>query len=104
MHYISTAYVCGHREDLVKEDEFDVGQEFRNDYENSKFQAEKLVRDFPEFDSLTVFRPVVITGDSITGYTSTYHGTYLYMKLARVLAAIPSPTKRAKNTYPFVGG
>lgn len=85
MHYISTAYVCGHREDLVMEDDLNVGQEFRNDYEDSKFQAETLVRE-SEFDSLTVYRPVVITGDSVTGYTSTYHGTYLYMKLAKVLA------------------
>ena len=86
MHYISTAYVCGRQEELVMEDQFDVGQEFRNDYENSKFQAERLVREHAGFNSLTIYRPVVITGDAVTGYTSTYHGTYLYMKVAKVLA------------------
>lgn len=104
MHYISTAYVCGHREDLVKEDELDEGQEFRNDYENSKFQAETLVRDFGKFDALTVYRPVVITGDSETGYTSTYHGTYLYMKLARVLADNTDPNERGEKHIPIRWG
>ena len=66
MHYISTAYVCGHRHDLVKEDELDVQQEFRNIYEESKFTAEKAVRE-SGFEKLTVYRPVVITGDSKTG-------------------------------------
>src|SRR5262245_50124706 len=39
-HYVSTAYVCGRREGLIFEDELDFGQQFRNDYEESKFEAE----------------------------------------------------------------
>ncbi|MEM8679879.1 MAG: SDR family oxidoreductase [Planctomycetota bacterium] len=103
MHYISTAYVCGRQEELVKEDQFDVGQEFRNDYEKSKFEAERLVRDHG-FDSLTVFRPVVITGDSVTGYTSTYHGTYLYMKVAKVLATNFEPDEDGYRNIPVRWG
>ncbi len=103
MHYISTAYVCGHRHDRVFEDDFDVGQEFRNDYEKSKFEAEKLVRQ-TEFDHLTVYRPVVITGDSVTGYTSTYHGTYLYMKMAKVLAANTEPDEDGNRHVPVRWG
>ena len=104
MHYISTAYVCGHRHDLVKEDELDVGQEFRNDYEKSKFTAETLVRECPAFDSLTVYRPVVITGDGVTGYTSTYHGTYLYMKLASVLKGNTEPNENGEYHVPVRWG
>ncbi len=104
MHYISTAYVCGHRHDLVMEDELDVGQEFRNDYEKSKFQAETLVRECPAFQSLTVYRPVVITGDSKTGYTSTYHGTYLYMKLAAVLKQNAEPNEKGEYHVPVRWG
>ncbi len=90
MHYVSTAYTCGHRTELVMEDDLDVGQEFRNDYEKSKFEAEKRVRE-ADFDCTTIYRPVVITGDSETGYTSTYHGTYLYMRMAKLLASHVDP-------------
>ena len=104
MHYISTAYVCGHRHDLVREDQLDVGQEFRNDYEKSKFLAEKLVREAGCFQSLTIYRPVVITGDSKTGYTSTYHGSYLYMKLARLLARSIEPDENGRRHLPISWG
>lgn len=93
MHYVSTAYVCGDRVGTIREDEFDCRQGFRNDYEESKFLAEKAVRAFDRFDALTVYRPAVVAGDAQTGYTSTYHGLYLYLKLiAAVLRNVePGP-------------
>ncbi len=83
LHYVSTAYVCGFRDGVVYENELDVGQEFRNDYERSKFEAEQLVHEFKrESDtSVTIYRPAVIAGDSKTGFTSTYHGLFLYLRL-----------------------
>jgi thioester reductase-like protein len=80
MHYMSTAYVCGRRTGVIRENEFECGQEFRNDYEECKFEAEKLVRAANFFDQLTVYRPAVIVGDSHTGYTATYHGLYSYLQ------------------------
>lgn len=85
MHYLSTAYVCGNRDDYVMESDFDKQQGFRNDYEDSKWHAEKAVRDATHFDSTTIYRPVVISGDSNTGYTSTYHGLYVYLRLFAML-------------------
>lgn len=85
LHYVSTAYVCGFREGVVKEADLDTDQKFRNDYEKSKFQAEQLARSAKFLDSLTVYRPAVVAGDSQTGYTSTYHGLYMYLKLISVL-------------------
>ena len=90
-HYISTAYVCGEREATVYENDLDVNQTFRNDYEVSKFEAEKLVRDSDWFQSKTIYRPAVISGDSQTGYTSTYHGLFLYLRLMAML--VPEQTK-----------
>ncbi len=85
-HFVSTAYVCGRRDGTIREDELDCGQKFRNDYEESKFEAEKLVRAAAEgFAKLTVFRPAVIVGDSKTGYTSSYHGLFLYLRLIATL-------------------
>lgn len=84
-HYVSTAYVCGQREGMIREDELDVHQAFRNDYEHSKFLAEQLVRHADFLNAPTVYRPVVIAGDSVTGYTNTYHGLLHHLKFMAVL-------------------
>lgn len=76
MHHVSTAYVCGLRTGLVREDELNVGQTLGNDYEISKLTSEQEVRDSPYFDSVTVHRPAIIVGDSQSGYTNTFHGFY----------------------------
>ena len=81
LHYVSTAYVCGNRDTTIMESDFDDSLGFRNDYERSKFAAEKLVRNADHFDKVTIYRPVVIAGDSQSGFTSTYHGLYVYLRL-----------------------
>lgn len=79
--YVSTAYVCGLREGKIRETELDEGQIWGNDYEKSKAEAEKLVRQtFPSKD-LTVFRPAIIVGDRWDGYTPTFHGFYTPLKI-----------------------
>jgi thioester reductase-like protein len=91
VHYISTAYVAGLREDVVYEADLVAGQIFRNDYEESKYNAELLVRNADFITDLTVYRPAVIAGDSRTGYTNTYHGLYMYLKLMSVLVRNTEP-------------
>lgn len=107
LHYVSTAYVCGRREGLVREDELDVGQKFRNDYEESKFLAEQAVRKADFLDKLTVYRPAVIAGDAVTGYTNTYHGLYVYMRLIAVMFGTTEPdeegVKRMSLRFNFTG-
>lgn len=85
LHYVSTAYVCGNRTGLVREDELDCGQAFRNSYEESKFLAEREIMDSPGFATKTVYRPSIIAGDSQTGYTSSYHGLMWYLRLLATL-------------------
>src|SRR5262249_16995136 len=77
-HDISTAYVCGTRQGLIYEADLDLGQSFRNDYEQCKCAAESWLRQESGLESLTVYRPAVITGDSRTGYTTTYQGVYRF--------------------------
>ncbi|MEM7782127.1 MAG: SDR family oxidoreductase [Planctomycetota bacterium] len=96
-HYVSTAYVCGKREETFHESDFDCQQEFRNDYEVSKFQAEKLVRDADFFETTTIYRPAVIVGDSETGYTSTYHGLYLYLRFIDLI--VPDQATNEAGVY-----
>ena len=89
-HHVSTAYVAGLRQGTILESELDVGQQFSNDYECSKLQAETMVREADFLDEPTVFRPGIIIGDSKTGMTTTYHGYYAALQLTHTLVkALP---------------
>jgi thioester reductase-like protein len=74
--YIGTAFVAGEREGLVKENELDEGQTFRNSYERTKMEAEKLVREFAERRPTAIYRPSIVVGDSRTGETASFQGFY----------------------------
>ena len=86
-HHVSTAYVCGLRHGTVLETELDVGQQLSNPYEESKVQAETLIRNAKFLSPPTVYRPAIIVGDSKTGFTSTFHGFYACLELAHRLIA-----------------
>jgi len=102
-HHVSTAYVAGKRHGRVREDELNVGQEFANPYEESKVEAEELVRNSKFLNSLTIFRPAIIVGDSRTGMTFTYHNFYAMLQLGLTLAqsmGVPDFTgKVVSNTF-----
>jgi len=85
-HHVSTAYVAGMREGKVLESELDEGQEYANPYEESKVQAETMVRESGIFKDLTVFRPAIIVGDSESGLTFTYHNFYVMLQLSQTLS------------------
>jgi nucleoside-diphosphate-sugar epimerase len=106
-HHVSTAYVCGLRQDTVFENDLDAGQQHGNDYEISKFQSETLVRQADFLDDLTIYRPAIIIGDSQTGYTTTYHGFYVPLKLVASLinktAAVGVPRHMIEAGVRLVG-
>jgi thioester reductase-like protein len=84
-HHVSTAFVCGKRTGVIREDDADAPGGFHNQYEHSKFEGERRLRSAAGL-RLTVYRPSVIVGDSATGYTSTYHGIYRFLELGDRLA------------------
>lgn len=96
-HLLSTAYVCGQREGRIAENELNCGQGFRNDYEHSKFQAEQYVRTFSKADTVTVYRPAVVVGDSRTGATTSYQGLFLYLRLLAML--VPQQQRNAAGAH-----
>ena len=79
--YVGTAYVAGRRTGLVRENELDVGQAFRNTYEQTKAEAEALVRQ--RLGSLpgVILRPSIVVGDSQTGVTSSFKMMYWPLKV-----------------------
>jgi thioester reductase-like protein len=72
--HVSTAYVAGDREGRARERQGDVGQAFRNTYEQTKLEAERLVHasGLPA----AILRPSVIVGDSVTGWTPAFNVIY----------------------------
>jgi thioester reductase-like protein len=74
--YVSTAYVAGEHSGRFGEDELDVGQRFRNPYEQSKFEAEQLVRSHRAALPVKVFRPSIIVGERSTGWTASFNVLY----------------------------
>jgi len=101
LHYVSTSYVCGKTDRVVKESELDESQTFRNDYERSKYEAEKLVAQADHFDSKTIYRPAVIVGDSETGFTSTYHGMFLYLRIFATLVPVQKKDRNGIHQTPI---
>ncbi len=84
-HHVSTAYIAGLRNGICREDELDVGQTWGNCYEESKVEAEKMVRSADYLDSVTVHRPGIIVGDAKTGFTNTFHGFYAALQLVHTI-------------------
>ena len=93
LHHVSTSYVCGLRSGTIYESDLDVGQTFGNPYEQSKLEAERLVRSAEGLEQLTVYRPAIIVGDSKTGYTSTYHGFYTPLKVVHSMVGKVDPSE-----------
>ncbi len=86
LQYVSTAYVSGTARGIFRETDLDVGQGFKNHYEETKFQAEvEVVRSgLP----CTIYRPGVVVGDSKTGETGKFDGPYYVL---RMMERMPSP-------------
>lgn len=79
--YVGTAFVAGARTGLIREDELDAGQSFRNTYEQTKFEAESLVRAHRDTLPTVIVRPSIIVGDSRTGVTSSFKTLYWPLKM-----------------------
>ncbi|HEX4418609.1 MAG TPA: dephospho-CoA kinase [Kofleriaceae bacterium] len=77
----STAMVSGDHRGAFREDDLEAGQKFRNAYERTKFEAERLVRAAMRQLPITVVRPGIIVGDSRTGEIDTFDGPYYLMVL-----------------------
>ena len=78
--YVSTAYVAGKRTGVVYEHELVMGQDFKNHYESTKFQAEVWVRELMDRIPTTILRPAIVVGDSRTGETEKFDGPYYILR------------------------
>jgi thioester reductase-like protein len=92
--HISTAYVAGTHAGRFSESDLAVGQSFNNSYEQSKFEAEQLVRAGAGLP-FTILRPSIVVGDSRNGWTAAFNVLYWPLRafargLFTAVPAIPS--------------
>src|SRR5512136_245558 len=92
LYHFSSALVSGDRQGVILEDELEMGQRYRNPYEESKARAEVLVRRAMAEVPATVYRPSIVVGDSRTGEIDRFDGPY-YLAILLVTSplAVPLP-------------
>jgi nucleoside-diphosphate-sugar epimerase len=83
-HYVSTCYVAGLRTGVIYETELRHQAGFRNYYEETKYLAELEVEALKAELPLTIYRPSVVCGDSLTGETAKYDGVYYLINYLRM--------------------
>jgi long-chain acyl-CoA synthetase len=100
--HISTAYVAGRRTGDVPEDELSDRYGFSSEYEWSKLEAEKLVREADREIPVSIFRPGMVVGDSATGYVRSFNTLYVPLRLylAKGLRVLPVRASMRVNFVP----
>jgi thioester reductase-like protein len=88
---VSTAYVAGTHDGPFCERDLELGQAFRNSYEQSKYEAEQLVRTQGELP-WTILRPSIVVGDRRSGWTAAFNVLYWPLRAfsCGVFKAVPA--------------
>ena len=73
--HVSTAYVCGKYAGTFRERQLDAGQEFRNTYEQTKWEAEHVVQAATDLGP-AIARPSIVMGESDSGWTPAFNVLY----------------------------
>ena len=102
LSYVSTAYVAGTHEGEFAEDDLDVGQGFRNPYEQSKFEAEQIVRGQTDRLPVQIVRPSIVVGERRSGWTGSFNVLYAPLKafVRGRLAALPAERDAPVDVVP----
>jgi thioester reductase-like protein len=102
LNYVSTAYVAGERKGTVYEHELVYGQDFKNHYESTKFQAELWVREMLDRVPTTIYRPAIVVGDSKTGETQKFDGPYYMLRTIALSVSRHTPIAQfGDSSAPF---
>lgn len=91
-NHISTAYIYGNYVGRFKENDLDKGQEFHNTYEQSKFEAERIVEFYRKKGLwIDIYRPPIIIGHSKSGKILKFRNIYqlLYLCSLGIFNSLP---------------
>jgi nucleoside-diphosphate-sugar epimerase len=79
--HASTIAVAGKHAGTFREDDLDLGQEFKNNYDETKFLSEKLVRERRDSIPTVILRPTTVVGHSRTGAIEKIDGPYYALSM-----------------------
>lgn len=91
--YFSTAFVAGTATGQMYEDRLPPAP-FHNTYEQTKWEAEQVVREAQRRLPITIYRPSIIVGDSRSGYTSSFRVLYWPLKVLASGLVVVVPADR----------
>ncbi len=98
INFMSTIYVCGNYTKVFKENMLTVGQNFEIPYEQSKYEAEKLIYKYRVCGMwIDIFRVPAVLCESTTGKIPTFNQAF-YQGL-RILNSGIFSLLPCKNTY-----
>jgi NAD(P)-dependent dehydrogenase (short-subunit alcohol dehydrogenase family) len=106
-HFTSSIAASGEYTGTYSDDMFDVGQKFASDYHRTKFESEKIVREWSK-TPWRVYRPSLVIGDSETGEIDKIDGPYYFFSLIKRmrdylpgwLPSVPAPGFTMTNVVP----
>lgn len=77
-HFVSSIAVAGNYSGYFDESMFDEGQTHSHAYHLSKFESEKVIREYKLLNnfSVRIYRPSAIVGHSVTGHIDKIDGPY----------------------------
>ncbi|NDI36749.1 SDR family oxidoreductase [Chengkuizengella sediminis] len=87
--YFSTAYVAGDRKGKILESDLEKNQTFQNYYEETKYEAETLVKKIVNDVPTTIIRPGIVKGHSFSGETIKFDGPYFILNFMDRLRFLP---------------
>jgi thioester reductase-like protein len=73
--HVSTAYVAGTYPGTFRERQLVAGQQFRNTYEQTKYETERMLSAADDL-SAAVVRPSIVMGESDSGWTPAFNVLY----------------------------
>jgi thioester reductase-like protein len=99
--HVSTAYVSGRHHGSFREQDLDVGQQFRNSYERSKHEAEQRLREAGELPTV-IARPSIVVGHRDSGWTPAFNVIYWPMRAAErgLLREVPAGAESIVDYVP----
>jgi len=101
--HISTVGIAGDFGGTLYEKDLNINQGFNNTYEQSKFEAEALVNEYRDKGlSVSVYRPSIVVGDSMTGKVSNFQMFYqpLHIFSLELVEEIPANKSLGYNLVP----
>jgi len=106
LHQVSTAFVCGDWSGEFREADLDLGQHFRNGYEESKFLGESFLHGAmaaPSSVPITIYRPGIVVERNPSAGSGKTFGPFLFLDAVARLREIAAADDAGPSALRVLG-